>query len=190
MTRNFIFPQSITLSRPHSHFVTFPLVYHESFMLLWGDRRGSSPFRWRSRNQQVPCESLVVKRSLTFLLQRKLPRCGARSSTKGRFAESSVRSKVPNLSFLPRNKAASRFSFCGLMPPTLALTFLLREKSAKAYLRGFPLDIPWGLCPRSNRKRSRSPLSVLHTAGTKTRKKDSKTRIVSRFKLVGSISPQ
>ena len=25
----------------------------------------------RSRNQQVPCESLVVKRSLTFLLQRK-----------------------------------------------------------------------------------------------------------------------
>ena len=80
--------------------------------------------------------SLVVKRSLTFLLQRKLPRCGARSSTKERFAESSVRSKVPNLSFLPRNKAASRFSFCGLMPPTLAHPFFLRRKDAKTYQRG------------------------------------------------------
>ena len=36
---------------------------------------------WRSRNQEVPCESLVVKRSLTFLLQRKYPRgAGAGSS--------------------------------------------------------------------------------------------------------------
>ena len=49
-------------------------------------------------------------------------------------------------------------SFCGLMPPTLALPFLLREKEAKAYLRGFPLDIPWGLCPRSNRKAVTLPL--------------------------------
>ena len=40
MARNFIFPQSITLSRPHSHSVTFPLVYHESFMLLRGVSRG------------------------------------------------------------------------------------------------------------------------------------------------------
>ena len=37
-------------------------------------RGGSAPFCWRSRNQEVPCESLVVKRSLTFLLQRKYPR--------------------------------------------------------------------------------------------------------------------
>ena len=49
-------------------------------------------------------------------------------------------------------------SFCGLMPPTPALPFLLREKEAKAYLRGFPLDIPWGLCPRSNRKAVTLPL--------------------------------
>ena len=49
-------------------------------------------------------------------------------------------------------------SFCGLMPPTLALPFLLREKEAKAYLRGFPLDIPWELCPRSNRKAVTLPL--------------------------------
>ena len=28
------------------------------------------------------------------------------------------------------------------MPPTPALPFLLQEKEAKAYLRGFPLDIP------------------------------------------------
>lgn len=49
-------------------------------------------------------------------------------------------------------------SFGGLMPPTLALPFLLREKEAKVYLRGFPLDIPWGLCPRSNRKAVTLPL--------------------------------
>ena len=129
---------------------------------------------------------------VSFLVKGKIPRCGARSSTKERFAESSVRSKVPNLSFLPRNKAASRFSFCGLMPPTPAHPFFLRRKDAKTYPRGSVLlDISsGGSIPRSNRKRSRSPLSVLHTAGTKTRKKDSKTRIVSRFKLVGSISPQ
>ena len=40
IARNFIFPQSITLSHPHSHSVTFPLVYHESFMLLRGVSRG------------------------------------------------------------------------------------------------------------------------------------------------------
>ena len=33
---------------------------------------------------------------------------------------------------------------CGLTQPTPADTFLLREKYPKAYLRGFPLDIPWG----------------------------------------------
>ena len=55
---------------------------------------------------------------------------------EGRFAETLVRSKVSNFSFLPRNKVTSNFRFCGLVPPTLALTFLLREKSAKAYPRG------------------------------------------------------
>ena len=44
------------------------------------------------------------------------------------------------------------------MSPTLALPFLLREKEANAYLRGFPLDIPWELCPRSNRKAVTLPL--------------------------------
>ena len=39
MARNFIFPQSITLSCPHSHFVTFPLIYHESFVYHWGAER-------------------------------------------------------------------------------------------------------------------------------------------------------
>lgn len=35
---------------------------------------------WRSRKQEVPCESLVVKRSLTFLLQKSIPGVrGARS---------------------------------------------------------------------------------------------------------------
>lgn len=76
MARNFIFPQSITLSCPRSNrnAVTLPLIHHGSLVLHRGNRRGNSPFCWRSRNQQVPCESLVVKRSLTFLLQRKYPR--------------------------------------------------------------------------------------------------------------------
>ena len=47
---------------------------------------------------------------------------------------------------------------CGLAQPTPADTFLLREKYPKAYLRGFPLDIPWGLRPRSNRKAVTLPL--------------------------------
>ena len=43
MTRNFIFPQSITLSRPHSHSVTFPLIYHETFEHRWGIEGGTPP---------------------------------------------------------------------------------------------------------------------------------------------------
>ena len=37
-----------------------------------------------------------------------------------------------------------RPSFCGAMRPTPALTFLIREKSAKAYARGHPLHNPKG----------------------------------------------
>ena len=37
---------------------------------------------------------------------------------------------------LPLTRVSSIFSFRGLVPPTLALTFLFREKSAKAYPRG------------------------------------------------------
>ena len=37
---------------------------------------------------------------------------------------------------LPLTRVSSIFWFRGLVPPTLALTFLLREKSAKAYPRG------------------------------------------------------
>ena len=43
MARNFIFPQSITLSCPHSHSVTFPLVYHETFEFRGGVERGPCP---------------------------------------------------------------------------------------------------------------------------------------------------
>ena len=92
-------------------------------------------------------------------MKGKIPRCGARSSTKERFAESSVRSKVPNLSFLPRNKAASSFSFCGLMPPTLAHPFFLRRKDAKTYPRGSVLlDISsGGSIPRGCRQAAKPP---------------------------------
>ena len=47
--------------------------------------------------------------------------------------------------FLPQTLFLKAILFCGLMPPTLALTFLLREKSAKAYPRGgVLLDISSG----------------------------------------------
>ena len=60
-------------SLPHSHSVTFPLVYYESFMLHWGN----SPFCWRSRNQEVPCESLVP-----FFSQERNCQCGRHEPTK------------------------------------------------------------------------------------------------------------
>ena len=42
-----------------------------------------SPLRtcWRSRNQQVPCESLVVKRSLTFSFTESIPGVQGRGAT-------------------------------------------------------------------------------------------------------------
>ena len=47
--------------------------------------------------------------------------------------------------FFPTLKFYQTFLLCGLVPPTLALTFLLREKSAKAYPRGhLLLDISSG----------------------------------------------
>ena len=133
----FAFPTKTILSRKRSR----PLIYHKITVVSLGKSRGGNALSLLEVKE--PRGSLCVFGN--FLHIRKLPRCGARSSTKERFAESSVRSKVPNLSFLPRNKAASRFPFCGLMPPTLALTFLLREKSAKAYPRGSVLlDISSG----------------------------------------------
>lgn len=49
-------------------------------------------------------------------------------------------------------------SLCGIMHPTPALTFLIREKSAKAYARGHPLHNPegetrTGLCVYDTRSR-------------------------------------
>ena len=51
---------------------------------------------------------------VSFLVKGKIPRCGARSSTKGRFAEILVRSKVSNFSLLPHNKVTSNFLLCGV----------------------------------------------------------------------------
>ena len=61
MARNFIFPQSIILSCPRSALTTtFPLVYHESFMLYRGIEGGSAPFCRKSKNQEVFGVSLVT----------------------------------------------------------------------------------------------------------------------------------
>ena len=68
---------SYNIVSPHSHFVTFPLVYHESFMLLRGDRRGHCPLL---PEIQKPEGFWCVFGN--FLHTRKLPRCGARSSIK------------------------------------------------------------------------------------------------------------
>ena len=40
-------------SRSNRKAVTLPLIYHKSFMIHRGDRRGNSPFCWKSKNQEV-----------------------------------------------------------------------------------------------------------------------------------------
>ena len=71
---------------------------------------------------------------VSFLVKGKIPRCGARSSTKGRFAEILVRSKVSNFSLLPHNKVTSNFLLCGVTHPAPAPTFLCKE-SRQRYTR-------------------------------------------------------
>ena len=41
-------------------YAAHPLVYHESFESHRGDRRGNSPFCWKSKNQEVFGVSLVT----------------------------------------------------------------------------------------------------------------------------------
>ena len=65
-------------SFPHSHFVTFPLCLSRRFGILLGESRGgNAPFLSEVKE---PRGSLCVFGN--FLHIRKLPRCGARSSTK------------------------------------------------------------------------------------------------------------
>ena len=66
-------------SRSNRKAVTLPLIYHKSFMIHRGDRRGNSPFCWRSRNQEVPCESLVP-----FFSQERNCQCGRHEPTKAK----------------------------------------------------------------------------------------------------------
>ena len=62
MARNFIFPQSITLSCPRSNrkAVTLPLIHHRSLVLHQGIEGGSAPFCRKSKNQEVFGVSLVT----------------------------------------------------------------------------------------------------------------------------------
>ena len=89
--------------------------------------RGHSP---QGYLRGVPLDTPFV----SFLVKGKIPRCGARSSTKGRFAEILVRSKVSNFSLLPHNKVTSNFLLCGVTHPTPAPTFLCKE-SRQRYTR-------------------------------------------------------
>ena len=44
--------------------------------------------------------------------------------------------------------------------------FPFTRKDTKGVSKGTPLRYPWGLCPRSNRKRSRAPLCLSRKFGT------------------------
>ena len=86
MTQNSVFAESKTLPFPHSHFVTLPLVYYKTSskkggsMTACGYCGGIAP---RGYLRGSPLDTPFV----SFLVKGKIPRCGARSSTKGRFAE-------------------------------------------------------------------------------------------------------
>ena len=53
-----------------------PYVYHESLVHHWGNRRGTSPFCWKSKNQEVFGESLT-----TFFSQESSPGVQGRGAT-------------------------------------------------------------------------------------------------------------
>ena len=53
-----------------------PYVYHESLVYHWGNRRGTSPFCWKSKNQEVFGESLT-----TFFSQESSPGVQGRGAT-------------------------------------------------------------------------------------------------------------
>ena len=57
------------------------IFFHESLVHHWGNRRGISPFCWKSKNQEVFGVSLVVKRSLTFSFTESIPGVQGRGAT-------------------------------------------------------------------------------------------------------------
>ena len=61
-------------------FVSLPLRISTSSILHWGSREGATPsLCWRSRNQEVPCESLVP-----FFSQERNCQCGRHEPTKAK----------------------------------------------------------------------------------------------------------
>ena len=114
--------------------MSLPLRISTSSILRWGNRRGDSPFCWRSRNQQVPCESLVVKRSLTFLLQRKYPRGAGAGSHPAKWTSLlKLEFRVEYISvLLPCNsKIHQTFGFVGSCRPHWHWLFFYEKSQQK-----------------------------------------------------------
>ena len=127
--------------------------FHETSVDKKGERdrlrllRGHRP---QGYLRGVPLDTPFV----SFLVKGKIPRCGARSSTKGRFAEILVRSKVSNFSLLPHNKVTSNFLLCGVTHPAPCFLwdyashtrtdFSYTRKVSKSVCKGTPLAQPRG----------------------------------------------
>ena len=88
MTRNFILSQSITLSFPHSHSATFPLIYHETFEHRWGIEGGTPPSAGNPKTRRF-----LVNLWILSFHKKVSPGCrgGEPPCKRNRFAESRLR---------------------------------------------------------------------------------------------------
>ena len=73
---------------------------------------------------------------------------------------------------LPQTKVSANLPFVELRAPHRGI-FPFTRKDTKGVSKGTPLRYPWGRCPRSNRKRSRSPYayheSLVYQRGSVTK---------------------
>ena len=111
--------------------------------------RGHSP---QGYLRGVPLDTPFV----SFLVKGKIPRCGARSSTKGKFTETLVQSKVYNLSFFSSNE-----SFINL--------FVLWARAAHtgtdfSFTRKVSKSVSKRRCPLGNLLRGKYPPQSLRDA--------------------------
>ena len=127
-----------------------------SSILRWGNRRGDSPFCWRSRNQPVPCESLVP-----FFSQERNCQCGRHEPTKAKtflkfwFEAECILPPAPNGS-LHKTKIslwAYAAHSCGY--------FSFTRKVSKSVSKGTPLRYPRGCAPQWSNDHA-PPYSINH----------------------------
>ena len=102
-------------------------------------RGGSAPFCWRSRNQEVPCESLVP-----FFSQERNCQCGRHEPTKAKtflklWFETDCRYSIL-ASALKRHFCKKRNFPCGLVP--CAETEILQHTIARNRVQVQPVILP------------------------------------------------